>query len=58
MVSVDAGSVASSAGGFLHPEEPGGFIGPGPFAPTGFGFPAAMGAKVAQPHRPSIGLMP
>merc|ERR1719334_1544299 len=54
MVATDIGNVCSVSNSYLRFNQPG-MLAAMTFGNCGYSFPAAMGAKVAAPHRPAIG---
>jgi len=54
MVATDIGNICSVSNSYLRFEEPASFFAAMAFGNCGYAFPAAMGAKVARPDRPSI----
>jgi len=52
IVATDIGNVCSVSNSYLRFEQPRSFLGAMTFGNCGYSFPAAMGAKVAQPNRP------
>ena len=54
MVSTDIGNVCSVANSYLHFESAPSFLAAMSFGNCGYAYPAAIGAKVGRPDRPSI----
>lgn len=54
MVSTDIGNICSVSNSYLRFDKPASFFAAMAFGNCGYAFPAAMGAKIAQPDRPSI----
>ena len=54
VVSTDIGNVCSTANSYLAFDEPRSFLAAMSWGNCGYGFPAAIGAKVARPDRPAI----
>ena len=54
MVATDIGNVCSVANSYLNFDEPKSFLAAMSWGNCGYSYPAAMGAKVARPDRPSI----
>ena len=54
MVSTDIGNVCSVANSYLHFDQAPSFLAAMSFGNCGYAYPAAMGAKVGRPDRPSI----
>lgn len=54
MVSTDIGNVCSVANSYLHFENAPSFLAAMSFGNCGYAYPAAIGAKVGRPDRPSI----
>ncbi|NNC22992.1 sulfoacetaldehyde acetyltransferase [Salinisphaera sp. USBA-960] len=54
MVSTDIGNINSVANSYLRFEQPRSFFGAMTFGNCGYAFPAIIGAKKAEPHRPAI----
>ena len=54
MVSTDIGNVCSVANSYLHFETAPSFLAAMSFGNCGYAYPAAIGAKVGRPERPSI----
>lgn len=54
MVATDIGNVCSVANSYLHFETSPSFLAAMSFGNCGYSFPAAIGAKVGRPERPSI----
>ena len=54
MVSTDIGNSCSVSNSYLRFEHPRSFLAAMTFGNCGYAFPAAMGAKVARPDRPSV----
>jgi sulfoacetaldehyde acetyltransferase len=54
MVSTDVGNVCAMASSYLHFEQPQSFLAAMSQSIRGCAFPAALGAKLAQPDRPAI----
>lgn len=56
VVAMDGANTTIMCNAYLEFEEPGNFISPSKYAPVGFGFPAAIGAKIARPDDTVVGL--
>merc|ERR1719334_1293490 len=54
MVSTDIGNICSVSNSYLRFDQPASFFAAMAFGNCGYAFPAAMGAKIARPDRPSI----
>ena len=54
MVATDIGNVCSVSNSYLHFEQAPSFLAAMSFGNCGYAYPAAMGAKVGRPDRPSI----
>jgi sulfoacetaldehyde acetyltransferase len=54
MVSTDIGNSCSVSNGYLRFNQPRSYLAAMTFGNCGYAFPAAMGAKVAAPHRPAV----
>lgn len=57
MVATDIGNICSVSNSYLRFDKPGSFFAAMSFGNCGYSFPAAMGAKMAAPDRPSIALV-
>merc|ERR1711962_234717 len=54
MVSTDIGNICSVSNSYLRFDQPASFFAAMSFGNCGYAFPAAMGAKMARPDRPSV----
>ena len=54
MVSTDIGNICSVSNSYLRFNKPNSFFGAMSFGNCGYAFPAAIGAKMAKPERPSL----
>merc|ERR1719326_2316256 len=54
MVSTDIGNICSVSNSYLRFDQPASFFAAMSYGNCGYAFPAAMGAKMARPDRPSI----
>ena len=54
MVATDIGNSCSTSNGYLRFKQPRSFLAAMTFGNCGYAFPAAMGAKMAAPHRPAV----
>lgn len=56
IVASDVGNISGIVGAFLDFDEPRQFLGPGTLGGIGVAYSAALGAKLARPDRPVVGL--
>jgi len=54
MVATDIGNICSTSNSYLRFDRPNSFLAAMSFGNCGYAFPTAMGAKVAEPSRPSV----